>query len=191
MKKRFLPIIAASAFILSSCGEAPVAPEKIEQTEAELIEGFNGVKVRFKEIFNNPQNHKQEDLAPLSDSLGYFVDALISNYPKSAQLPEVLCNAGVSALNARDGELSVRFLSYVVDSFPQHELVAKSLYFIGRTKEVLLNDVEGAKDAYKTLYRSYPNTFWAINAQSSIKEINNPMQIEADDDIDSTEIIND
>lgn len=194
MKKIILPIIAASAIVFSSCGGGAEAPVASAKSEAELVDGFNSVKGRFKEIFNNPQDHKQEDLNPLSDSLGYYVDALINNYPKSAQLPEVLCNAGVSALNSKDGKNAVRFLEYVVDSFPDHALVAKSLYFIGRTKEVLFNDVEGAKEAYKTLYRSFPNTDWAFNAQASIREINNPMMIEAspeDAENDTTEIIED
>jgi|TARA_B110000261_G_C13060927_1_gene348142 hypothetical protein len=176
MKNIFLPIF--TAVILSSCGG-------VELSEKELINGFTKVKAQFEVIFNNPADHKQEDLLPLNDSMALYVNALISNYPKAIQLPEVLCDAGVSSLNSRDEIRSLKYLTYLVDSFPEHVLVPKSMYFIGRTKEVLSEDAEGAKVAYKLLYRSFPNTNWAEIAKSSIRQISNPVILESTDDEDS------
>jgi hypothetical protein len=191
MKKIFLPIFAA--VVLSSCGENATevtVSDDIKVSEKELIDGFTKVKTQFEEIFNNPTQHKQEDLVPLTDSMAYFVDALVDGYPKSSQLAEVLCNAGVSSLNSRDGKRSEKYLTYLVDSFPEHSLVPKSLYFIGRTKEVLFKDIEGAKAAYKVLYRTFPHTNWSEIARSSIKQLSNPMLLDSMDDssdIDTTE----
>jgi len=187
MKKIFLPIF--TAVILSSCGGG-VSSTVPKLSEKELIEGFAKVKTQFEFIFSNPADHKQEDLVPLNDSMAFYVDALINDYPKSTHLPEVLCNAGVSSLNSRDGVRSEKYLTYVVDSFPDHLLVPKSMYFIGRTKEVLLEDLEGAKAAYKVLYRTFPNTNWAEIAKSSIRQISNPILFESvdnDSDADTTE----
>jgi TolA-binding protein len=122
--------------------------------------------------------------------MAYFVDALIANYPKSSQLGDVLCNAGVSSLNSRDGKRSEKYLVYLVDHFPEHPLVPKSMYFIGRTKDVIFNDIEGAKAAYKILYRTFPKTNWSEIARSSIKELSNPLLLESVDDgadVDTTE----
>lgn len=187
MKKIFLPLFAAA--ILTSCGggDNPTESDAPKLSEKELIDGFANVKLQFEEIFNNPTKHSQEDLVPLNDSMAYFVDALVAGYPKSAQLAEVLCNAGVSSLNSRDGERSQKYLTYVVDSFPEHPLVPKSMYFIGRTKEVLLEDLEGAKAAYKVLYRTFPNTSWSEIAKSSIRQISNPMLLESTDDSDDSD----
>ena len=78
----------------------------------------------------------------------------------------------------------MQYLAYVVDSFPNHKVVPRAMYFIGRTKDVVLNDVEGAKKAYKRLYRAYPNSIWGQNAKSSVKLILKPnffQEIETDE----------
>lgn len=192
MKKIFLPIF--TAVLLSSCGGGSTNDVSVSSnlSEKELIGRFSKFKSQFDEIFNNPSKYKQEDLAPLTDSMAYFVDALILEYPKSSQLAEVLCEAGVSSLNSRDGERSEKYLTYLIDSFPDHSLVPKSMYFIGRTKEVLFNDLEGAKEAYKVLYRSFPKTDWSEIAKSSIKQINTPILLESEsvnssEDLDTAE----
>ena len=191
MKKIFLPIFAA--VVLSSCGGG--STEKVREesnlSEKELIDGFSKFKSQFEEIFTNPLKYKQEDLVPLTDSMAYFVDALIEEHPKSSELANVLCSAGVSSLNSRDGERSEKYLTYLIDSFPNSSLVPKSMYFIGRTKEVLFKDLEGAKDAYKVLYRTFPKTNWSEIAKSSIKQISNPILLESVDDnedLDTAEI---
>ena len=191
MKKIFLPIFAA--VVLSSCGGG--STEKVREesnlSEKELIDGFSKFKSQFEEIFTNPSKYKQEDLVPLTDSMAYFVDALIAEHPKSSELANVLCSAGVSSLNSRDGKRSEKYLTYLIDSFPNSSLVPKSMYFIGRTKEVLFKDLEGAKDAYKVLYRTFPKTNWSEIAKSSIKQISNPILLESVDDnedLDTAEI---
>jgi len=191
MKKIFLPIFAA--VVLSSCGGGSTEKvrEKSNLSEKELIDGFSKFKSQFEEIFTNPLKYKQEDLVPLTDSMAYFVDALIAEHPKSSELANVLCSAGVSSLNSRDGERSEKYLTYLIDSFPNSSLVPKSMYFIGRTKEVLFKDLEGAKDAYKVLYRTFPKTNWSEIAKSSIKQISNPILLESVDDnedLDTAEI---
>lgn len=191
MKRIILPVLAG--FALMSCGgekaaevEAPQVPTV---SEAKIIEGFTSVRSKFDNVFNNPADHKAEDLKPLNDSMAYYVEALIGGYPTSEKLPEVLCKAGVSSLNSKDSEHALKYLNFVIDSFPKHDLVPKSMYMVGRVHEVLTQDIEGAKAAYKVLYRTFPNTDWAENAKSSIKQINNPMFLEplVDDEKDSTE----
>ena len=92
----------------------------------------------------------------------------------SIELPELLCRAGVSSLNVKNSDKALEYLNYAVDSFPNHQIVPKSMYFIGRTKEVLLEDIEGAKEAYKKLARNYGTSVWGMNARTSVELIINP-----------------
>lgn len=193
MKKIILPVLVGFAMI--SCGgdstteggETTVPTSTA--TETQLLEGFTSVRSKFDFVFNNPADHKAEDLKPLNDSMAYYVESLISTYPKSEKLADVLCKAGVSSLNSKDSDRAIKYLSFVIDSFPKHNLVPKSMYMVGRVHEVLTQDIEEAKAAYKVLYRTFPNTDWAENAKSSIKQINNPMFLEPmiDEEKDSSE----
>ena len=64
------------------------------------------------------------------------------------------------------------------------------MYFIGRTKEVLIEDIPSAKQAYKKLYRAYPNSVWGQNARTSVELIANPLLLEnnPESETDSLEI---
>lgn len=174
MKKIIIPFVAG--IILMSCGAGEKASTGL--LEKDLIAGIEGVRAKFNNIFENPKDFDQLGLKPLNDSLVYFVDALISDYPNSAELPNVLCRAGVASLNVKNSSKAIQFLSYVADSFPDHKVVPKAMYFIGRTKEVVLEDLEGAKEAYKKLYRSHPNTVWGMNARTSVELILKPTMLE-------------
>lgn len=190
MKKVLLPILVVFAMVSCGGGDTSVAePSAVVQTEAQLLEGFKNTTVKFDDVFNHPADHKAEDLQPINDSMSYYVDALINGYPKSENLGNVLCKAGVSSLNSKNSGNALKYLNFVIDSFPKHDLVPKSMYMVGRVHEVLLEDVESAKAAYKVLYRTFPNTDWAENAKSSIRQINDPMFLEplVDEDSDSTE----
>ena len=177
-------------FLLISCGgSGSKVTEKTGLSEKELIAGFEWVREEFNKIFENPKDYDQAGLKPLNDSLVYYVDALIADFPKSAELPEVLCNAGISSLNVKNSKKALEYLNYVVDSFPTHSIVPKSMYFIGRTKEVVLEDIEGAKEAYKKLARQYGTSVWGMNARTSVQLIMNPASIEQSvlgDDQDSS-----
>lgn len=188
MKKILLSL--GTAVLLASCGGGETSSEPTSgMSEQKLISGFDGVREKFNVVFENPKDHDQNDLKPLNDSLVYYVDALVNEFPKSAELPEVLCRAGISSLNVKNGNKALQYLNYVVDSFPKHIMAPQSMYFIGRTKEVLLQDIEGAKDAYKKLYRAFPNTVWGQNAKSSVEVIMKPSALHEEiisDDVDST-----
>ncbi len=185
MKKIIIPFVAG--IILMSCGAGEKASTGL--LEKDLIAGIEGVRAKFNNIFENPKDFDQQALKPLNDSLVYFVDALISDYPKSVELPEVLCRAGVASLNVKNSSKAIQFLSYVADSFPKHEVVPKAMYFIGRTKEVVLEDLEGAKEAYKKLYRSHPNPVWGMNARTSVELILKPAMLEIPTEIESVDTI--
>lgn len=160
--------------LLASCGEQGINVKQSGLSEQELISGFEGVRLNFKNVFENPKDYSQDKLKPLNDSLVYYVDALISEFPNSTELPELLCRAGVSSLNVKNSDKALEYLNYAVDSFPNHQIVPKSMYFIGRTKEVLLEDIEGAKEAYKKLARNYGTSVWGMNARTSVELIMNP-----------------
>lgn len=186
MKKIFLPIVAA--VVLFSCGDSN-STQSPSMTEAELISGFEAVRSKFNVIFDNPQDYSQQDLEPLNDSLVMYVDAMVASYPASAELPELLCRAGVTSLNVKNSTKALEYLNYVADTFPEHPVVPKAMYFIGRTKEVLVEDVEGAKEAYKKLYRTFPKSVWGMNAKNSVQQIMNPAAFENETlDSDSTEV---
>lgn len=190
MKKILFSI--ALAVLLSSCGGSDSSSvESSGMSEKDLIAGFEGVRTQFKTVFENPNEYDQAKLKPINDSLVFFVDALVADYPRSASLPEVLCRAGVTSLNVKNGTKALQYLNYVIDSFPDHQIVPQSMYFIGRTKEVLLEDLEGAKESYKALYRKYPNTVWGSNARASVELIMKPSILEeslmSDEVEDSTE----
>ncbi len=182
MKNIFLSLITIA--LLTSCGGSSDS-NKSGLSEKELISGFEGVRLKFKNVFENPKDYDQDKLKPLNDSLVYYVDALITEFPNSAELPELLCRAGVSSLNVKNSTKALEYLNYVVDSFPNNPIVPQSMYFIGRTKEVLIEDVASAKEAYKKLYRSYPNSIWGQNARTSVELIANPLLLENDPDAES------
>ena len=182
MKKIFLSL--ATVVLITSCGGG-LDSNKSGLSEQELISGFEGVRLKFKNVFENPKDYNQDKLKPLNDSLVYYVDALIVEYPNSPDLPELLCRAGVSSLNVKNSSKALEYLNYVVDSFPNHPIVPQSMYFIGRTKEVLIDDISSAKESYKKLYRAYPNSVWGQNARTSVELIANPLFLENDLDGDS------
>ena len=170
--------------LLASCGINDSKVNKTGLSEQEMISGFKNTEAKFKKVFESPQEYDQTQLKPLNDSLAYFVDGLLTEFPKSAELPKVLIEAGIKSLNVKNGKKALQYLAYVVDSFPNHKVVPRAMYFIGRTKDVVLNDVEGAKKAYKRLYRAYPNSIWGQNAKSSVKLILKPnffQEIETDE----------
>ncbi|MAW65471.1 MAG: hypothetical protein CMD18_04665 [Flavobacteriales bacterium] len=187
MKKIFLSF--ATAIIFTSCGTG-LDSKKSGLSEQELITGFEGVRLKFKNVFENPNDFNQESLKPLNDSLAYYIEALINEYPNTKELPELLCRAGISSLNVKNAEKALEYLTFVVDSFPNHKIVPQSMYFIGRTKEVLINDIDAAKESYKKLYRSYPNSVWGQNARTSVELITNPLLLEKgfDEELDTINI---
>lgn len=187
MKNIFLSI--ATAFIFTSCGVG-LDSKKSGLSEQELIVGFEGIRLKFKNVFENPKDFNQESLKPLNDSLAYYVDALINEFPNSKELPELLCRAGISSLNVKNGEKALEYLTFVVDSFPNHKIVPQSMYFIGRIKEVLINDIVAAKESYKKLYRAYPNSVWGQNARTSVELIANPLLLEKglDEELDTINV---
>ena len=115
---------------------------------------------------------------------------MVNEFPNSKELPELLCRAGISSLNVKNAEMALEYLTFVVDSFPNHKIVPQSMFFIGRTKEVLMNDIIAAKESYKKLYRAYPNSVWGQNARTSVDLIVNPLLLEKglDEDLDTLNI---
>ena len=187
MKKIFLSF--ATAIIFTSCGTG-LESKKSGLSEQELIIGFEGVRLKFKNVFENPEDFNQESLKPLNDSLAYYAEAMVNEFPNSKELPELLCRAGISSLNVKNAEMALEYLTFVVDSFPNHKIVPQSMFFIGRTKEVLMNDIIAAKESYKKLYRAYPNSVWGQNARTSVDLIVNPLLLEKglDEDLDTLNI---
>jgi hypothetical protein len=175
MKKILLSL--ATLVSLASC-ESGLEGRKSGFSEQQLIAGFEGVRLNFKNVFENPKDYNQDKLKPLNDSLVFYVDALVREFPKSSDLPKLLCKAGVSSLNVKNSEKALEYLNYVVDSFPNNQIVPKSMYFIGRTKEVLLDDIEGAKGAYKKLAQQFGTTVWGMNARTSVELLMNPTKLE-------------
>tara|TARA_Y100000766_G_scaffold90639_1_gene77089 strand:- start:1372 stop:1938 length:567 start_codon:yes stop_codon:yes gene_type:complete len=184
MKKIFLSF--ATVILLTSCGGS-LDSKKSGLSEQELINSFEGVRSKFKNVFENPNDYSQEKLKMLNDSLVYFVDELKRDFPTSKELPELLCKAGISSLNAKDSEKALAYLNLLVDSFPNHKIIPQSMYFIGRTKEVLVKDIAAAKESYKKLYRAFPNSVWGQNARTSVELIANPLLLEKglDKELDS------
>ena len=90
----------------------------------------------------------------------------------------------------KNGEKALEYLTFVVDSFPNHKIVPQSMYFIGRIKEVLINDIVAAKESYKKLYRAYPNSVWGQNARTSVELIANPLLLEKglDEELDTINV---
>lgn len=187
MRKILLSI--AAAIIITSCGLG-LDSKTSNLSEQELITGFEGIRLKFKNVFENPEDYNQQKLKPLHDSLAYYVDALINDFPNSEELPELLCKAGISSLNVKNGKKALEYLTFVVDSFPNHKIVPQSMYFIGRTEEVLINDIIAAKKSYKKLYRAYPNSVWGQNARTSVELIANPLLLEKglDEEQDSLDV---
>jgi hypothetical protein len=175
MKKILLSL--ATLALLVSC-EGGLDAKKSGFSEQQLISGFEGVRLNFKNVFDNPKDYNQDKLKPLNDSLVFYVDALVREFPGSSELPKLLCKAGVSSLNVKNSQKALEYLNYVVDSFPNHQIVPKSMYFIGRTKEVLLDDIEGAKAAYKKLAQKFGTSVWGMNARTSVELLINPTKLE-------------
>ncbi|MBI33988.1 MAG: hypothetical protein CMP67_01320 [Flavobacteriales bacterium] len=177
MKNTFLSV--GALLIIFSCGDVS---KSSGLSEKELISGFEGVRSKFNIVFENSKDCNQEKLKSLNDSLAYYndslvfyVDAMLAEYSNSPDLPELLCRAGRSSLDAKNSVKALEYLNYVVDSFPNHTIVPQSMYFIGLTKEVLLKDVLAAKESYKKLYRAYPNSVWGKRAKDSSKLISKPL----------------
>ena len=148
--------------------------EEIERRETflrELILGFEKVRLDFERIYNEPRYYNQNKLKPLNDSLVFFVEAIIREFPGYIDLPILLSETGLSSLNVRNNKMALKYLNYVVDSFPTHQLVPQSMYFIGRTREVLLRDIDGAKDTYIRLVRTFSTSVWARSASNALKSI--------------------
>ena len=54
--------------LLSSCGEHGLNVKQSGLSEQELISGFEGVRLNFKNVFENPKDYSQDKLKPLNDS---------------------------------------------------------------------------------------------------------------------------
>ena len=166
MKKLFLPVVVAG--FISACGGGASV------SEAELVASFEKNAQSFSTVFNTAANYDAAKLTALSDSAILLLDELQKQYPKSAQVPELMYKAGELCMQSNKGKQAVAYFTQLADSFPEHEAVPKAMYFIGYTLETVLEDVEGAKTAYKKLYRGYPQSDWAENARSQVLYLNNP-----------------
>ena len=107
MKKIFLSF--ATAIIFTSCGTG-LESKKSGLSEQELIIGFEGVRLKFKNVFENPEDFNQESLKPLNDSLAYYAEAMVNEFPNSKELPELLCRAGISSLNVKNAKMALEYL---------------------------------------------------------------------------------
>lgn len=170
MRKLLFPIV--TAVILTACGGQEV------KTEVELVTLFKTTTNSFDMIFNDAEKYDKDKLAVLCDSVSMFLNEIKATYPTSAELPDLLYSAGEMNMKAQKGKEALLYLNQLVDSFPEHPMVPKAMYFIGYTLETVLEDIEGAKAAYKNLYRLHAGSDWAENARSQVSYLNNPGQIE-------------
>lgn len=163
-------LIALLTILISACGSEEQNAQENKDSELLVVTQIVELNDRFSKIF--VEKYNREKLTLIQDSMKIQLEALKKDFPAADTLPSMLFLAGESAMKVSRGDDAIAYFTELVENHPDHPQVDKAMYFIGYTYEVVLQNVEKAKEAYKKLAREKPNSDWGENARSQVLYIN-------------------
>jgi outer membrane protein assembly factor BamD (BamD/ComL family) len=170
VKMKKFGLIALLAILISACGSEEKTAQENKDSEILVVTKIVDLNDRFTKIF--VEKYNREQLTLIQDSIKMELDLLKKDFPTSDTLPSMLFLAGEAAMKVSKGDDAIAYFSELVENHPDHDQVDKAMYFIGYTYEVVLQNIEKAKEAYKKLAREKPNSDWGENARSQVLYIN-------------------
>lgn len=173
MKK--FTLILVTAFIVSACGGEGSTDSVKKGDELPTVTEIENLNKRFSTIF--VEKYNREKLTAIQDSMAKSIVSLKTDFPKSDTLPYMLFLGGEAAMKVSKGEEAIKYFEELVEMYPNHPQVDKAMYFIGYTYEVVLQNVDKAKEAYKKLAREKPNSDWGENARNQVLYMNSKSPI--------------
>lgn len=140
------------------------------KSENDLLDSFENLSTAFDTTFD--EHGQVSSLKLTSDSLLLYFNTILEVYPESKNLPALYFCLGEVNMKIQDGLKAVEYFEALEEKFPEYIEVPKSIYLKGYTYEIIINDVEKAKESYKHLYKNYPDAKWAQNAKNQVLYLN-------------------
>lgn len=176
--KKFIALLLIS-FVAFACGSDSNKSTKSDVNHTEIKAEILKLNDEFDHIFVNEYN--RESLSAIAEKITNKTDLLTDSDMKDSSLAKIYFIAGEVSMKIFDGDKAIKYFTKLSNEFPEDEQADKAEYFIGYTYENVIQDLEKAKEVYKNLYRTKPNSDWGENAKSQVKFLNNmsPMQNKA------------
>ncbi|MBP1646470.1 MAG: hypothetical protein H6Q16_2048 [Bacteroidetes bacterium] len=113
-----------------------------------------------------------------ADSLLVMYDSYITDFPKDSNSTLILFKAADICINMKYCDRAIAYLERLVSDFPDSKMSEIANFKIGEAYEKACNNIDKAKEAYKTFVEEYPNSPLANDAEVMYQMLDMPDEME-------------
>ncbi len=113
-----------------------------------------------------------------ADSLLVMYDSYITDFPKDSNSTLILFKAADICINMKYCDRAITYLDRLVSDFPDSKMVEVAYFKMGEAYEKACNNIDKAKEAYKTFVEEYPNSPLANDAEVMYQMLDMPDEME-------------
>lgn len=113
-----------------------------------------------------------------ADSLLVMYDSYVTDFPKDSNSTLILFKAADICINMKYCDRAIAYLERLVSDFPDSKMSEIANFKIGEAYEKACNNIDKAKEAYKTFVEEYPNSPLANDAEVMYQMLDMPDEME-------------
>jgi tetratricopeptide (TPR) repeat protein len=98
-------------------------------------------------------------------------ESVISSYPKSSLIDEVLMSIGDIRLRMKQYDVGIASYEKLIKDFPESLAIDIALVKIGRAYDLGLHNIPKAIESYQRLLEKYPNSIYVNQVRQRIREL--------------------
>lgn len=163
-------LLSACTLLIIACSSNSNSLE--HQSDVQLKDGALALQKKFDTEFAGSSN--VDTMKFILDSMDTYFKTLHEKYPDSEFSATVLFGLGESAMKLKEGKMAIDYFDQLIAQYADNEIVPRAAYFRAYTYQEVLHENEQAIEAYKKLYKTYPDSKWAENAKNQVLFLNNP-----------------